>query len=307
MLTRRQIRIKTFQALYAYYNSDVESHIALKNLERSLEQIYPLFLLELKALQILRDLAERKLEKAKQKLRPSQEDLTPNTRFIENTVLLALKTSQFNAAFEHHKIHWGDDKEILVRILKALREDDFYIEYVKGNHISDSKFVLELYKKYFAHNDTLHQVYEDRNIHWADDLEAAQMLMVKCLENMDNEQVDRKLPELFKDEDDRAFAGEIFKQTLKNNEYFDKLISAKAQNWEQDRIASVDKILMKMALSEFISFDQIPVKVTINEYIELTKMYSTPKSGTFINGILDKLQNELSAENKIKKIGRGLM
>ena len=293
--------------MYAYYNSELDSHYALKNLEKSLMQIYPLFLLELKALEHLRKIAEKQIEKGKTKLRPSAEDLNPNTKFTENTLLLQLQGSEFQNAFEQYKVQWGDDKEVLTRIFKELKSDELFIEYMSNDKADELKFIMELYKKYFAHNDLMHQIYEDRNIHWADDLEAAQMLMVKCLENMADESCFKKLPELFKDEADEEFGSEIFKYVVKNDAYLEELIASKAQNWEQDRIANVDKILMKMALAEFMHFNQIPLKVTINEYIELTKMYSTPKSGTFINGILDKLQAELTASGKIKKIGRGLL
>ncbi|MGB0176881.1 MAG: transcription antitermination factor NusB, partial [Owenweeksia sp.] len=157
-------------------------------------------------------------------------------------------------------------------------------------------------------NETIHQLYEDRNMHWADDLDAAQMMVAKTLKSYSEEQDETtSLPELLKDDSDIEFARTLYRTSIKNSESYGEMIHEKANNWEMDRIAVVDVILMKMALAELVSFNEIPVKVTLNEYIELSKEYSTPKSGNFINGILDKLKNELTEAGDIRKIGRGLL
>jgi N utilization substance protein B len=172
----------------------------------------------------------------------------------------------------------------------------------------DRKIVKYLYGAYLVENENLHEVYEERNMFWSDDLDAAQSMVVKTITSFDakREHIADLVP-LIKNQDDLDFALKLFRVCVNEGKQFEERILAKAEHWEGDRIAVIDQLLMKMALAELVTFNQIPVKVTLNEYIELAKQYSTKRSGQFVNGILDKLQIEMTEAGEIRKIGRGLL
>lgn len=308
MLTRRQIRIKTFQALFAYHHAPVDLQVGTSNLFKSFEAIYDLFLFELKGLLELRNTNIEIIERRKQKVKPTYEDLHPNLRFVNNKILLQLADNKaLQQLFEKRKIQWGDDRELLQRIYQNLIKTEEFQQYMNGTSaMNDFEFIVWVYSTAFANNDLVHQLYEDKNIHWSEELEPAQMLVYQTLQNIweDKQQI---LPELFKDESDREMAKNLYQKTIENDAYFESLIVKKIANWEPDRVNVSDMILMKMALCEFMYFEEIPVKVTINEYLDLAKLYSTPKSRIFINGIIDKIAQELAEQNLLIKTGRGLL
>lgn len=340
MLTRRHIRIKVLQALYGLNLGTQDDLVpVLKELEKSLDRIYELYLYELRIFLEMLQMAEERIEKNRNKFRPTEEDLNPNLKFVNNRVLRALKdNAPLQRAFENHKVHWADHREILFKIFNEFRDSEIFTRYMNSgqNSLKEDKQVLKIfYAEFVTENESLHQFYEDISMHWADDLDAAQMFVTKTLKSFQevNNFVFSKasLPEgrevktlndlpagydlqhskltveLYKDEDDANFGRMLLRYTANEAAQNEKLISSKTKNWDTDRIASIDILLMKMALSELVHFDQIPIKVTLNEYIDLSKEYSTPKSGQFINGILDKLVLQLKEENKIVKVGRGLM
>lgn len=308
MLTRRQIRIKTFQALFAYHHAPVDLQVGTSNLFKSFEAIYDLFLFELKGLLELRNTNIEIIERRKQKVKPTYEDLHPNLRFVNNKILLQLADNKaLQQLFEKRKIQWGDDRELLQRIYQNLIKTEEFQQYMNGTSaMNDFEFIVWVYSTAFANNDLVHQLYEDKNIHWSEELEPAQMLVYQTLQNIweDKQHI---LPELFKDESDREMAKNLYQKTIENDAYFESLIVKKIANWEPDRVNVSDMILMKMALCEFMYFEEIPVKVTINEYLDLAKLYSTPKSRIFINGIIDKIAQELAEQNLLIKTGRGLL
>lgn len=313
MLSRRHIRIKVLQALYELgQDESFELGKGLRKLEKSIDRIYELFLFELKSLTDVLKIAEDQIEQKKNRKLPSEEDLNPNMKFVNNRFLNWLaENQQFSKEVDSYKISWGEDRDILKKIFKEFQESEEYKAYMSSeeNDISDDKKIIKIfYGKHIVHSEILHQLYEDKEMHWADDLDAAQMMVAKTLKTFDeNSTAASSLPALLKDNSDREFARTLYTECVKNNDKYAELIHAKTKNWEMDRIAFVDVLLMKMALAELISFNQIPVKVSLNEYIEIGKEYSTPKSGNFINGILDKLKHELSETGEIKKIGRGLL
>lgn len=340
MLTRRHIRIKVLQALYGF-SQDTDPNLVqtLKELEKSLDRIFELYLYELRVFIEMHRMAEERIEKNRNKFRPTEEDLNPNLKWVENRVLKTLtENEKLQRLFEDHKVHWGDHRELLYKVFNDFRQSDVYKRYMESGNSSlkEDKQVLKIfYAEFITENEALHQHYEDASMHWADDLDAAQMFVVKTIKSFqeadgvlysrlsltDNNEVSSadELPggydivkekitvDLFKDEDDATFGKMLLRYTVNETEENEKLISAKTRNWDTDRIASIDILLMKMALSELVHFDQIPVKVTLNEYIDLSKEYSTPKSGQFINGILDKLVLQLREEKRIVKVGRGLL
>lgn len=313
MLSRRHIRIKVLQALYEYFqNEGTEMTRGNKRLLESIHGIYDLYLFELKALSDLLRIAEDEIDRRKNKRLPTAEDLNPSTRFVDNLFLNWLKTNiNFNKQIELNHVSWGENKETLRNIYKQMEGSDEYQEYIalSANDIdADKKFVKWVYGTYIVNSDLVHQLYEDKNMHWADDLDAAQMMVTKTIKRFTAEMDEfSPLPKLIKDTDDIAFAETLYKKCIANSEAYEQLIHEKAVNWEMDRIALIDIILMKQAIVELTNFKEIPIKVTFNEYIELSKEYSTPKSGNFINGILDKLKADLVDKGDIRKIGRGLL
>lgn len=341
MLTRRHIRIKVMQALYGFYQSDNRDMAkSLTQLQSSLDGIYTLYLYDLKALTLFLRIAEERIETNRNKKLPTASDLKPNLRFVENSVLRALADNEaLNKAYELNSINWGEYREMFSKMFKELEQSEEYQRFMtspKGMK-DDKRIAKYIYGTYISNNEDLHSIYEEMNMHWADDLDAAQMMVVKTLKvlmDLDGNAVSKvnfsakeaeeiaetkKLPSdfilkdqkvtvnLFKDKLDKLFGGQLFTKTVNKNDAQDKLISEKTKNWEADRIALIDNVLLKMAQTELTDFNEIPERVTMNEYIELSKMYSTPKSSQFINGVLDKILVELKAEGQIKKIGRGLM
>lgn len=313
MLSRRHLRIKVLHALYGYFqNSSADLTRGLRQMEKSIDEIRKLYLFELKILTDIHRIATDEIEWRKNKKLPTGDDLNPSTRFVENKFLNWLRDSrEFLAQTEEKKTSWREHRELLKRIFRQFAESEEYHSYLRlpQNDLEEDKRIVKLlYGRYIVNNETLHQIYEDWNIHWADDLDAAQMMVAKTIKRFDASYKEATaLPRLIKDQADLEFARSLYTKVIKNSESYESMIRDKAQHWEVDRIAILDVILMKQALAELVSFKEIPVKVTLNEYIELSKEYSTPKSGNFINGILDKLKAELEETGEIRKIGRGLL
>ncbi len=313
MLTRRHLRIKVFQALYAMqYDSERGMAVAEKQLRKSIDDIFRLYLFDLAALVMIHRFAKERVELNRQKKLPSQDDLNPKLNFVNNQFLVWLSSNlPFQKAVQDHHISFGDEKEILRSVFKRVLEDERYHEYLNQAQPSlkeDRKFAKYLYGTYLVENETLHEHYEELNMYWSDDLDAAQAMVTKTITAFDETKDEQSsLVRLIKNQDDLDFAIKLFRETFKNGSTYEKDILAKAEHWEGDRIANIDSLLMQMALAELVSFNQIPVKVTLNEYIDLAKQYSTNRSGQFVNGILDKLQQEWQEQGKFKKIGRGLL
>ncbi len=313
MLSRRHIRIKVLQALYQYFqNPGQDMAKGNKKLLESIHSINDLYLYELKALSDILKIAEDEIERKKSKKLPSKEDLNPKVNFINNGFLKWLESNQsFKKQVELNHISFGDDREVLRRIYKEMEASDEFAEYLdldNPNNEADKNFVKWIYGTYIVNSDSLHQLYEAKEMHWADDLDAAQMMATKTIKRFDDSYTaESTLPRLIKDSGDLDFAEVLFRKSIVNSDEYEKLIHEKARNWEMDRIALIDILLMKLAISEMINFQEIPVKVTLNEYIDISKEYSTPKSGTFINGILDKVKADLMESGEIRKIGRGLL
>lgn len=313
MLSRRHIRIKVLHALYQYFqNEEMNMSRGVKRLEESIHNIYSLYLYELKALADIHRFAEDEIERKRNKKLPTQDDLNPNLKFVENSFLIWLRNNtDYAKQIEQNAITWGDNREALRRIFKEFEKSEDFQEYMQnGQHgvDDDKKLVMKLYGKYIVHNEVVHALYEEMDMHWADDLDAAQMMVTKTIKKYSQSKDEfSKLPRLIKDQDDMEFAVSLYRKVINNNSEYQELIHDKARNWEMDRIALIDIILMKLAIAELTTFKEIPVKVTLNEYIELGKEYSTPKSGNFINGILDKLKADLEEKGDIRKIGRGLL
>jgi len=319
MLSRRYLRIKVMQALYAFftYGPDKMDYHE-KQLLLSLDKLYDLYIYNLSILAEILDFAGSKQEEGKLKFYPTDEERNPNTKFIDNLFLRQLiNNSDFINAVVKRKISWRDEQDMIKKIYKKFRDTKDYKEYMTlpGNsYDEDKEIVIKLQKKAIFKYAPLHDFFEEKSIFWADDFTTASMMVIKTIQGFDVSMDENiKLPSLFKAPDkkgineDKQYIIELFRKTIIKSDEFQKIIADKAKNWELDRIALMDMILIKMTLTEFLEFPSIPLKVSMNEYIEISKMYSTPKSKVFINGILDKLLANLKSEDKIKKTGRGLI
>jgi N utilization substance protein B len=314
MLNRRHIRTKVMQVIYALKRSeDLNIASEEKFLSSSMESMYALYLLMLSLLVKVHDRAKDQQEKSQQKHLLTSEDLNPNMKFIKNALLVQLTESVcLKNAFEKHKItNWELDNEYVEVIFKSILESDLFAAYMAAESSSykkDRKFVVELFKEVIAPNEKLYNYLEDRNLTWIDDLPVVNTALVKLLNKSKEEHSETYFtPQLFKDDEDKAFGLSLLKDTIKNLESYTDEISLKTKNWDKDRIADIDFVLLQMAICEFHNFPSIPTKVSINEYIEIAKEYSTPKSNVFINGVLDKIVKEYDENKTLNKIGRGLM
>ncbi len=314
MLSRRHLRIKVMQAIYAFSQLDNESITAYeKELLKSVYKTEELFVYFLSTLLEIRHFAEKTLEEAKSKRLPTKEDLAPNLKFIQNKLLVYIeKNESIKKALATHGVEWSEYADLMKKIYTNFKASEAYTEYMntaESTFEEDREIVIKFYKSYIADEDLILHRFEELNIHWSDDWYFINGYVLKYIkEIMPTDSPNRALPGLFKDEeDDLDFVKNLFRKSIANSKEYQDLIVNQAKNWEEDRIAIMDFILMKMAICELTEFPSIPVKVTLNEYIELSKNYSTPKSKVFINGILDKLVPALKREGKIKKEGRGLV
>jgi N utilization substance protein B len=320
MLSRRNLRIKTLQALYAFYvaHSD-RPELNEKELRNSINRIYDVYIYHLTLLTEIVSFARKKIETAKQKYFPTEEDLHPNTRFVDNKVILQLETNQDLLRHANRlKVNWSDQEEMIRKLYVTIRESKDYQKYISSadhSYQSDQDFLKKIIKKYIIPSALLHFYFEEKYIHWADDFFTAGHLMIKTVSTLMDETWNDStpLPPLLESKDkdeetgDLQFAVDLMYKTILHGSETEDLVKGRLENWELDRVALVDMLLIKMAVAEILSFRSIPTKVTMNEYLEIAKLYSTPKSSAFINGLLDKIIAGLNNESRIVKTGRGLM
>jgi len=313
MLNRRHIRVKVMQSIYSIdckpeFNLPQEE----KFLKESIAQIYNLYLLMLDLMIEVHAFAKEDAERHANKILATEEERNPNTRFIDNEVLNKLADNDLvQDELDKRKLrNWRLDDEYVNVIYKELIASDLYKGYLEAettSFVEDKRFVEQFYTEILAPNDKLYEYIEDYRLTWIDDLPIVNMAVLKRLQKVKPSSPDRSfLPLLFKNEEDRDFANELLKKTITSKDFLIEEIANNTPNWDKERIADVDMVLIKMALCEFLKFPSIPVKVTINEYLEIAKEYSTPKSSIFINGILDKLVKKYQESNTLKKSGRGL-
>jgi N utilization substance protein B len=308
MINRVLLRIKIVQILYSYYKSDSKSiPVAEKELFHSIEKTYDLYyhLLQL-SIEITRFSAER-IETKRNRLRPTEEDLHPNTRFIDNSFILQLsKNVQFNEYLTAHKLSWVNYPEIIKELFEELICTDFYADYMNAptvDYAADKDIWRKIFKKVILQNENLDDSIQDQSIYWTDDIEMVVSFVIKTIKRFDASKGDeQELLPMFKDQEDIDFASKLIRSVLTKGPVLRDMIDVNTKNWEIDRIAFMDIIIMEVALAELMDFPTIPVNVTLNEYIEIAKAYSTEKSGTFINGVLDNIVGQLKAENKLIKV-----
>jgi len=315
MLTRRHVRVKVMQGIYALTRSNDDSlEKQEKFLKFSIENVYALYLLMLSLIKEIHALAEDQVQLSSTKyLKNSTDSFSDKKKFVNNKFLaLISKNKALQNELELRKLqNWYLNDEYVKLLYKEITASEIYLQYMakKASSFEDDKaLIVELFKKVIAPNDKIYDYFEDDKLTWVDDIPLVNTFILKLLKKTkENAAESYFLPPLVKDQEDIAFAIQLLRKTLLHNETLIKEIEGKTPNWDKDRIADIDAILLKMAIAELLNFPSIPEKVTINEYLELAKEYSTPKSSTFINGILDKLVKEYQQEGKLNKIGRGLL
>ncbi len=301
------------QSVYAFVQSGKDNVVTeQKNMLRSIDNIFDLYILLLDMVVEVVEWDKTMIDKKKNRL--SNRGKTPplDETFVENKFVAKLADNTvLRHQLEDRKIGWKNNDEYLQVILKDIKESDLYTKYVaRATHTfkSDKNFVIDVFKEIIATNEKLHDFFESENISWIGDIAVANSMAVKSLTLIfEDSEDDQHLMKLYKDLEDKKFAIDLFNKTVLDTEKFAELVAEKTPGWDAERIAQLDLIMMEMAVCEFLHFPSIPTKVTINEYLELSKDFSTAKSKVFINGVLDKLWRDLEKEGSINKSGRGLI
>jgi N utilization substance protein B len=315
MINRRIIRVKVFQALYAYAQSGNAAMSKYENeLMRSIDKLYDLYILLLQLPVELAKIEERKQEEAKNKILPTYEDLNPNTKFLENKVVKLLEINAgLNKEIKERKINWAPYQDELNKFYRVFKQSDVYDKYMNSGRKGfkeDKDFVEFIFSKLFSEYDLLIQTIEESSIYWSeDDLDYVLSMVIKHIRKFNTSSDEfTKIAYKFNDtEEDITFIKNLFRRTIGNDEELAKIIAEHTENWDVERIAVTDFVILKMALTELMYMPSVPVKVSMNEYIELAKNFSTPKSQAFVNGLLDKMVKDLKEQGKIQKAGRGLV
>ncbi len=312
MVNRRHIRIKVMQTVYGIFqskNDDLTKEE--KYLIYSVKKAIDLYVLQLRLFVDVKNLALEHLEIKKKNFLATAEDKNPNSKFINNELIHAIENSdEINSYLNQKKLdNWKEDKEYVRVIWDLIKKSIAYKNYISTNNSSlkeDKEFVSVVFKEIIAPNEKLIDYYESINLGWVDDLPIVNTSILKSFKQFKTGNI-FSLKGLDVKEDDQEFLIDLFRKTILHHHEFNDEIDAKTPNWDTDRIAEIDLILIKMALIEFLYFPSIPTKVTINEYIEIAKDYSTAKSSYFINGVLDKLLKDFNKTERLQKIGRGLL
>lgn len=311
MLSRRLLRIKVIKALFAHLKSGADNMMASeKNLMASVDKAYDLYNLMLTLPVEIARYAEHRQELARQKKLPTYEDLNPNTKFVDNSVIrIIANTDAVNDYTAARKLNWSLYSELIRTLYAQLTESDYYKSYMQRSERSfaDDRQLVEDFFKSLQECEALDTVLEEMSILWDDDLGYILMMILRTLSNLRPTHTELKVAPKFKSEEDPQFVKTLFEKTLVNFGEYQRYIEKFTANWDIERIVFMDNLIIGTAMAELLNFPSIPVKVTLDEYIEISKYYSTPGSSVFINGVLDKIVESLTAEGRIKKAGRGLI
>ncbi|MGQ8335156.1 transcription antitermination factor NusB [Sunxiuqinia sp. A32] len=313
MISRRIIRIKVLQVLYAFYTSpDKSINNTEKELFFSFQKTFDLYHYLLDLVIEMSKHAESVIDLRKKKHFPTADDLNPNVRFVNNALIHQLKNNQeLQKQLERSKLSWNDEPELVKKLYTAMVSSDFFINYMKAeenNYQADRKFIEKLFVEVILQSEDLFMLLEEQSIYWNDDVEFVVSMIIKTFKKFkEYTREDQSLMPMFKDSEDHQFAKDLYRKTILNHDELKKVVEDHTFNWDVERIAFIDKLILELSICEFLYFPSIPTKVSLNEYIELSKYYSTRKSSNFINGVLDKALKDLKKENKILKAGRGLI
>ena len=313
MLTRRFLRVKAFKVLFSYAYSDNDSLLhAEKDLRASLEKTYDLYHFLLSAVIAVAYYAEERIEIGLRKFKPSETEANPNKKFINNEIIALFRrntTLQKHNARQH--LNWRDHADVTKQIYTSMIERPYYKDYMESEKISpgeELRFIEEFFRNEFEDNELVESMIDEMNAYWADDLGFALVSIIRTIHNLHQEHDENNiLMPMFRAPDDEEYVFELLSYSLEHFKDYSQLAHKYIQNWESDRIAFVDMTLIVMGIAEAITFPSIPIKVTINEYVEIAKYYSTRNSHIFVNGVLDKVVQSMVNEGTVKKSGRGLI
>ena len=299
MLGRRQIREKVVEAVYSYYQNPVKADVLEKNMFSQIDKIYHLYIYQLNFLVALKALAEKQIEIGKNKYIKTEDNLNPNQKFINNQVLNMLEenTERLSFTSKHQELKWELHDELLVKTFQRMTAGKRYQDFMKeaGNSFEeDQKFIGKLFLRYVAENEDFHDHVEGLELSWADDFHISNSMIQKTIGFFKENEPSHTLIKMIKDEEDREFAGKLLKQTLNHWEETEKKLEGRLENWDIERISLIDKIILVTAICELDFFPLTPGRVIFNEYIEISKVFSTDRSNIFINGILDKYTKDIN-------------
>jgi transcription antitermination factor NusB len=314
VVNRRHIRVKVMQSIYAMHQNGSDNlEKEEKFLFYSIDAIQDLYLIMLSSLIEICKKETIFLHKSSQKHLATPQERKPNEKFIKNAIFQILaENNSLSIALETRKIdNWTLNDDYILILLDDIKQSKLYAKYMSNavnTFEEDKEFIVNLFQDVIVPNEKLYDYLEDNKLTWIDDIPVVNTEIIKQFKAIKPvEEGNFRVPKLFKDNEDRDFVKDLFRKTVLNESVLAKEYVDKTPNWDSERIAEIDTIILKMAICEFLKFPSIPIKVTLNEYLELAKEYSTPKSSIFINGILDNLVKELQTDNRIQKVGRGLM
>ena len=308
MINRTLLRIKIVQTVYSYYLNRKETSTETEDeLFRSIKQTYNLYIHLLSLITEITSYAQNKIEIGKNKYRPTEEERNPNTRFANNSFALQLSRNKtLLQIIGDENLSWENERDVVKNLFTEIEQADFFKEYMKSETTSyqeDKDVWRKIFKQIIPFSENLGDSLEDKNLYWNDDAETVVSFVIKTIKQFEEPKGENQaLLPMFKDKEDEEYAKTLLHKSIFKERELRELINANTQNWDLDRIAFMDIVIMQVALTEIMNFPRIPVNVSMNEYIEIAKTYSTEKSGAFVNGILDKIISTLKKENKITKV-----
>ncbi|MGL5683537.1 MAG: transcription antitermination factor NusB [Marinifilaceae bacterium] len=314
MTSRRLIRIKVLQLLYSYIKRESVTLGEIEhNLTSSLSKSSDLYFYTLQLMLEMRRTAYLRIDNARNRRYATKEDLNPNTRFIENPVFDIIENNlQFQSNINTRFVSWSNETETVTYFLNKLMESDLYKTYMSAKTVSyeeHRQFIMDIFTEILAQDEQLFESFEDKSIFWNDDFDLVFSIVYKTLKNVRENATPEKniLFPIFHEPDDSEYGKKLLRKTILENANNLELIEEFTPNWEVERISDIDRVILSAAISELRNFPSIPVKVTLDEFIEISKSYSSAKSGSFINGVLDNIVTRMKEKEELVKTGRGLL
>ena len=311
MLSRRLLRVKVAKSLYAHLKSGSDNLKASeKNLVESIDKAYDLYFQMMSFVVEVAKYAESRIEWAKQKKLPTYEDLNPNRRFVDNAVIqLIANSDSINDVLAARRLSWVTAPDAAKEVYGRLVEADFYKRYMSAPIVTftdDRKFVEEFYA-WLEQDEALADIVNEMSLLWADDYGFALYLAIRTVQHLKRSHTEVKVLPKFKSDDDLEFAKTLFIKSLVNYDDNQEIVDKYSKNWDVERVVFMDSLIISIAIVELKHFESIPVKVTLDEWIDIAKYYSSPTSSNFVNGVLDKIVADFTADGIINKSGRGLL
>jgi N utilization substance protein B len=311
MLSRRLLRVKVAKALYAHLKSGSDNlRASEKNLVESIDKAYDLYYQMMSFIVEVANYAEGRIEIAKQKKLPTYEDLNPNRRFVDNAIInLIANSDSVNDYIAEHKLSWTKQQDAIKDVYNRLVETEFYKNYMSAQVVTftdDRKFVEEFYQ-WLEQDEAMLDVVNEMSLLWTDDYGFALFMVVRTVQNLKRSHTEVKVLPKFKSEEDLEFAKRLFVKALVDYEDNQEVVDQYSKNWDVERVVFMDCLIISLAIVELTQFESIPVKVTLDEWIDIAKYYSSPTSSNFVNGVLDKIVAEFMENGRIQKSGRGLL